>query len=238
MAKAVKEAGLSEVALRAYWDLGYHIEEDVWSSYARDRFIFAGEHHYDFKAGVFAPLMQPHRGHSFYSEALQHPKIVAIAEQLCGGKVSGLQSTWYYGAPGTPGFNKHQDNWFVEAKSDVFVSAWSPMQDVTSEMGGVVGYPGTHLLPILPVVEVNRPGSASQDPNATQNEAFLPKNYFGIDLVVPMGAVLFMHSNFVHSTGMNQTDKFRQALLLTYIRQGESFRAGNTAKREEVNVYA
>lgn len=228
---------LAEGTLAFYRDNGYCVVKDFWTAKECDEFIFLSLGFPAWVLETFAPLMQPHRMHPSFMWSLTRPRLVAILEQLCGGKVSGLQSVWYYGAPGTPGFNAHQDNYFVEAPPDTFVSAWSPMQDTTPEMGGIVGYPGSHKFGALPVQTVNRPGSDSQDPNATIEEVIIPKGYEAIDLVVPKGAVLFMHQNFIHSSNANNTDTFRRALLMTYIRQGSSFRAGNTAKREEVDVY-
>ena len=223
---------LNNNALAFYWEHGYWIEEDVWTPRSCAKFILAAGF-----SGDHSPWMQPHRERGVFLNAFRNPQMVAILEQLCGGKVSGLQTVWYYGAPNTPGFNAHQDNYFVEAPSDTFVSAWSPMQDTPPEMGGLVGYLGSHKFGTLPVQIVNRPGSDSQDPNATIEEVVIPEGYEGIDLVVPKGAVLFMHQNFIHSSNANTTDNCRRALLMTYIRQGSSFRPGNTAKREEVNVY-
>lgn len=229
---------LDEGVLAFYRDNGYCIVKDVWTDRECNYLVEASKYTGSFQRKRFSPLMQPHKTEpSVFLWALRNTEIVAFMEQLCGGKVSGLQSVWYYGAPGTPGFNAHQDNYFVEAPPDTFVSAWSPMQDITPEMGGIVGYLGTHNLGTLAVQTVNRPGSDSQDPNATLKEVVIPKGYEGIDLVVPKGAVLFMHQDFIHSSNANTTDRFRRALLMTYIRQGSSFRPGNTAKREEVDVY-
>ena len=219
-----------------YLEKGFFIEEDVFSEEECNALIWASLTFMTKAYHGLGPLMQPHRENIFFEKALKTPRIVEIMEDLCGGKVSGLQSVWYHGAPNTPGFNMHQDNYFVEAPKDTFVSAWCAMQDVTPEMGGLVGYPGTHKLGTLPVVEVNNPGSENQDPNATLEEVVLPDGFEGIDIPVPRGAVLFMHQDFIHSSNRNTTEEFRRSLVLTYIRQGSKFRPGNTAKREEVDV--
>ena len=142
--------------------------------------------------------MQPHRDHFMFLLAMRTPKIVAIMEDLCGGKVSGLQSVYYYGSPGTPGFTMHQDNAFVEAPADAFASVWIPLQDVTVDMGCIVGYPGTHKEPILPVQKVENPEyTEGQDPNAVREETVLPDGYEGMALPMNIGDALFMHGNFV-----------------------------------------
>ena len=111
------------------------------------------------------------------------------------------------------------------------------MKDIVPGMGGVVGYPGSHKEGPLPVNVVNNPGSINQDPNATREELVLPDGYKRKYLEMKKGSVLFMHSHFVHGSERNVSNQLRQALLMTYIRQGVKFRPGNTAHREEVEVY-
>ncbi len=227
-----------ETAFESYKCLGYHIEEGIWSCDECEALIDAAKNFRSAKDGTFAPLMQPHREDPVFLRALRNPKIIAIVEKLAAGRVSGLQSVFYFTKPGTFGFTMHQDNRFVETAPDAFVSAWSAMQDVTPEMGGLVGYPGSHNEPILPTVKTSRSPDAGQDHNAYQEEAVLPAGYEPLDLVVPAGAVLFMHAHFVHSSLHNCSDKFRYSMLLTYVRSGERFRAGANAKRTEVDVYS
>ena len=226
-----------EGALNSYRELGYHIEENVWTSSECEALVRAAENFQSAKDGTFAPLMQPHRLDLLFLSALRNPKIVSIMEMLVSGPVSGLQSEFFFGKPGITGFAMHQDNRAVEAEPDSFASAWSAMQDVTPEMGGLIGYPRTYREPVLPTVETARPPDAGQDPNAYREEVVLPAGYEPVDLYVPMGAVVFMHSHFVHSSHRNRSNQFRRALLLTYIRSGKPFRPGFTAKRAEVQVY-
>ena len=224
-------------ALEFYQEFGYHVEPEVWSSKECQEIITASEQFPSYKEGIFAPLMQPQRTDPFFMQAFKKKTIVDIVEQICGGTVSGLACVMFYGLPGTPGFTMHQDNGVVEAKPDTYVSAWSAMQDVTLDMGVLVGYPGTHREPILDKVETGVDSDSRQDPNALHEEIVLPEGYQGIDLPLSQGSTLFMHSHFVHSSRTNESDRSRRALLLTYIRSGEPFRAGFRAKRAEIDVH-
>ncbi len=131
----------------------------------------------------------------------------------------------------------HQDNAVVEAKPDSFASAWTALQDVTAEMGAIIGFPGSHREAVLPTVKTGRPEHIGQDLNAFREELVLPDGYEQVDLPLSKGAVLFMHSHFVHASHSNHSKQFRNALLLSYIRSGEPFRPGFNAKRAEVPVY-
>ena len=169
-------------------------------------------------------------------KVLQDHALPRLSFDVCGGRVSGLQTTWYYGPPGGSGFNLHQDNHLVKAIKDGFASVWIAMQDVTEEMGALVGYPGSQSEDILPQEEVNLPNLA-QDPNGTRYAVIPPEKYTSKILTMKQGSALFMHSHFIHGSGPNTTDRWRQALLMTYIRQGGDFRPGERAKREPVDVY-
>ena len=46
--------------------------------------------------------------------------------------------------PNTQGFNAHQDNTFVQAKGNTFISAWVALTDVTPVNGGLIIWPKSH----------------------------------------------------------------------------------------------
>ncbi|UBF25410.1 phytanoyl-CoA dioxygenase family protein [Kovacikia minuta CCNUW1] len=226
-----------QAALASFWELGYHIEPNVWTQDQCENLIHHAQTLPTYQDETYAPVMQIHRVQGEFLTALRHPRIVKIAELLVSGKVSGLQSVFYFGCPGTVGFALHQDNFRLEAKRDACVVAWSALCDITPNMGGLVVYPGSHREPILPVERLDAPQDTGQDPNANCEQVIVPPEYEPFDLVVPAGAVVFMHNHLVHGSHKNRSDRFRYSLLTCYIRQGESFRPGNYAVRSEVNVY-
>src|SRR5262245_25367640 len=103
---------------------GYCIQPEVFSSKDCAALIAAARELPEFKKGDTRPAMMPHRTEKIFLDALKHPTIVTMMERLLSGKVSGLQTEFFYCAPGTKGFSNHQDNFFVEAPEDAFASAW------------------------------------------------------------------------------------------------------------------
>ena len=96
--------------------------------------------------------------------------------------------------PGTKGFSAHQDNTYVQASSDSFISAWIALQDVTSFNGGLIIWPGTHKENQLKLVENEAEPSKNQDPNARKNVfSDSKKKYKAFSLKVPLGSVIFIH---------------------------------------------
>src|SRR5581483_4260662 len=99
---------------------------------------------------------------------------------------------------GTPGFAAHQDNYYVEAPRDAFVSVWSPMVDVSRTNGTLMIYPGSHhenILPIEPVEVIEDPG---QDKNAHRQQVVLPDKYRPMDVIASAGDAVFIHGYLVH----------------------------------------
>jgi phytanoyl-CoA hydroxylase len=186
-----------------------------------------------------APVMNPHRVHQTFLAALCHPTIVAVLERLIAGAVSGLQSQYFPGVPGTPGFAAHQDNHYVEARRDAFASAWIALDDVGVENGALIAWPGSQREPLLPVREI--PGATphpTQAFNAIRQEVRVPLGYAPRTLNVPRGGVVFLHGHLLHASHPNRSSRTRRALLATYVRRGSHFRAGNSARRTEIDVYA
>ena len=227
-----------EGALRAYREVGFHAEPAVWSAAECERLIAAGAALEAPRSGCWAPVMNPHRVDATFLAALRKPALLHVLERLLGGRLAGLQSQLFFCPPKTPGFSLHQDNFYVQARADVFASAWTALEAVDAGNGGLVVWPGTHREPVLPVedVAVHR-RSPTQDPNANARQVVLPAGYAPVSLTLPRGAVVFLHGHVVHASHDNRSaDRWRRSLLMTYIRAGEPFRPGRDAGRAAVSL--
>lgn len=223
-------------ALAGFKAAGYAIEPDVFSPTECDAVIAVGERLRSVHGGVARPLMNPHREDPFLLNIMADRRIVSIMESLCGGRVSGLQSEFFFGHPGTPGFAPHQDNYFVEAHDGTFASAWLALVDVSPENGGLKVYPGSHRRGRLPTETLDNEPSPHQDPNARSQHAIVPAEFSTLDASMTRGSILFIHGWLVHSSHDNTSDRWRHALLNTYIRKGGHFRPGRYAGRSEVDL--
>src|SRR5262249_51352627 len=150
--------------------------------------------------GVYCPQMMPHRANDIYLQALRNPKIVASIEKIVAGKPSGLQTEFFYCKPGTKGFARHQDNFFVEAPARAFASVWCALTDVEVENGALIVWPGTHKEGLLPVRKVESAKDAGQDPNANNEETVIPPQYKPLNASVKKGSVVYIHSYLVHAS--------------------------------------
>lgn len=227
---------LTQDQLAAYHENGFHIQENVFSDDQCEKLIKLSLGLENAKNGTFRPQMMPHRSISSYLDAMRTPELVAIMNQLVGGRAMGLQTEFFFCKPGTRGFSLHQDNFFVEAPYNAFASAWVALTDTYAEKGGLIVYPGSHKEGTLPVRKLTLSEDVAQDPNANNEETVVPEKYQAINANVPKGAVLFIHGHLVHGSNPNKSNEWRYVLLNTYIRQGEKFRSGKYANREVVEL--
>lgn len=238
-ADSVASTGLPPDALDRYARDGFLVCESLFSPEHCDH-ILALSHGLDsFRNGTLTPVMNPHRQEPRLLEPMRDPALVLIMEALLKGRVQGLQTQYFFGRSGIRGFTRHQDNFYVEAPQDGFASAWLALEDVDSSNGGLIVWPGSHKEPLLPVRPVAQATTFGQDPNANCQECDLPDGYQALNVCVPRGSVVFIHGHVIHaSNNNNTTDRTRQVLLMTYVREGESYRPGFSARREAFDVYA
>ncbi|MHB1218727.1 MAG: phytanoyl-CoA dioxygenase family protein [Alphaproteobacteria bacterium] len=222
--------------MSAYEELGFHIERGLFEPTDCDALVKAGRALPNFQTGSSRPAMNPHRNDAIFLRTMANSQLVRIMRALCGGDVSGLQSEFFYGSPGTPGFAPHQDNFFVEAPGDAFASAWLALVDVEPSNGALYLYPGSHRKGLLPVEKLEGPANPNQDPNATSQAALLPPGLPTVDACLRRGDVLFIHCLAAHGSHTNVSSGWRYALLNTYIRRGAPFRPGRYAGRAEVDL--
>ena len=235
---AARSYAAPAIDLEGYARDGFLISEALIDAETCDRVRGYARSLESFTSGKLTPVMNPHRLEPRFLEAVALPAVVSFMETLLGGRVSGLQMQYFFGRPGTRGFTRHQDNYYVQAPKEGFGSAWLALDDVDPRNGGLIVWPGSHNEPLLPVHKVEQTSTFGQDPNANAQECEVPAGYPPMDVVVPKGSVVFLHGHTVHASHHNTTtDRYREVLLMTYLRSGQPFRPGFSAKREEFNVY-
>jgi hypothetical protein len=217
-----------------YMEQGFFCEPDVLSAKECDAIIEAAKSLPSAQDGSYIPMMNVHKSPGLFFDAMSNPQIVGVMDRIIHGRAKGLHSQLYYTPPNRAGLGFHQDNYFVEAKGDAFASAWIPLVEVTAENGGLYCFVGSHNDGKLPVRNVEVTGQDKRQ--AIFEETVLPKDYKRTDIFMKRGSVLYIHGYVVHGSYQNKSTANRFALLNTYIRENEQFRAGNTAKREEIEL--
>ena len=121
--------------------------------------------------------------------------------------------------PDTKGFTPHQDNTYVQADENSFVSAWVALTDVNEKNGGLIIWPMSHKEKKLQSLENIEEKSFNQDPNARSRITILPNSYKKITPSIKKGDVIMIHSWLVHASNDNKSKANRNALLCTYLKK-------------------
>jgi ectoine hydroxylase-related dioxygenase (phytanoyl-CoA dioxygenase family) len=218
---------------REYQDQGFSVVEEVFAAEECVAIQKLAERLPTFQSGSMLPVMNPHRDEPQLLDTMSDPRVVSIVQRLMEGQPVGLQTQYFFCRPGTRGFSAHQDNYYVRAPDNKFVSAWLALEDVTADNGALIVLPGSHREPVLDVREIAQPSTFGQDPNHNRQECIVGNPYRRASVAVRQGGVVFLHSHLVHSSNDNvTTGRFRRVLLMTYLADGAPFRPGYIAKRE------
>jgi non-haem Fe2+, alpha-ketoglutarate-dependent halogenase len=228
----------SAPALARYWDRGFHLEENLIPEEMIRRVMDVAMEQPNAKNGLFAPIPMPHNVDPVFLEMMRLGPIVDIVERLLGGTASGLGGEFFYMKPGTPGFTKHQDNVYVQAPPDGFLSVWTALTDVDADNGALTFYPGSHKLGALETRKLHEDTDPGQNPKARAIECILPADFEGVTIAMRRGSSVFFHSQLVHSSNGNRSSRFRYSFLATYLRKGASFTPGRAQQRTEIELHS
>jgi ectoine hydroxylase-related dioxygenase (phytanoyl-CoA dioxygenase family) len=234
MSDQITFASDPEEAYRRYMEDGFFIEPGILTAEECQRVIDASEKLPNAIDGSYIPMMNVHKQDHLFVEVMSNKKVVDIMRRLVHGTPCGLHTQMYYTPPQRAGLGFHQDNYFVEAKDDSFASAWIALVDVTPENGGLFAFVGSHKRGRLDVREVKADGADARQ--TVFEETVLPEPYEKRDIFVKRGSAVFLHGYNVHGSYQNNSQTKRYVILNTYIREGEAFRPGRTAKREQFEL--
>lgn len=205
---------------------GYRVLPGVLGTFAL-RAVRAAAFQLLVEQGNAAPLTMPHR------------KATAVLEAMAAWAgdretVKGLGSELFFMPPGSLGFLPHQDNHFIEAEpADALLSLWIPLVDTTPERGCLRVWPGSHTQGRRPVLMLGAPDASG---NIGQSIVCALPPTPSLDLPMRAGDGVFLHGDIVHASHDNRSGRWRPALLLTYIRKGAKYRAGNRQQREAFDL--
>jgi len=190
--------------------------------------------------GEYDPFMYPHKQSEKLKELLVHPKIIEATEFLLQGEVVGLQTWAYFKPAGQLGRDMHQNIFYTQCDANEVLNVSIAFDNHDPQNGSVWYYEGTQNLGRLPIeIDEERAGS---NPKNWRNERGKPcvmpegHTFPKIDGYLRKGQVAFIHSNVVHGSEENTSNRFRKAFLCGYLKWGSNFASGNHMKREPIDV--
>jgi len=170
----------------------------------------------DFSAGNDDPLkryprvMHPHRFNETAKKYMLHPPVMAVLRQLYGEEALAAQSMYYYKPPGSRGQALHQDNFYLKVEPGTCLAAWTAIDPVDQDNGGLLVVPKTQHHAIV------CPEEADARESFTTHFVRPPEGLKPIPVVMEPGDVLFFHSNLLHMSSANESDKHRRSFIMCY----------------------
>jgi len=244
---------LTEEQLNSYNENGYLLIPGVWNKdevdiirqdldhYARDNITVRLDMHHH------ASIKQAHRG----------KKMCDIGDAICGGRAIPLATTTFFCKPNNEkelGSIWHQDNFAPMAPNgNHYLNLALVVDDADSTNGSLIVIPGSHRLGMLAFAPSPN-FSADADGNRYQiapiGDAYKLSDYTDSDgnplsddlptlqLEYKAGDVLVVNGLLLHKADRNtHPTRWRRTIYSVYIREGEPFWPGWTAKRELLGRY-
>ena len=138
-------------------------------------------------------------------------RVEAILAALMGEAPAAVQSMFYFKPPGARGQDLHQDNYYLRVAPDTCYAAWTALDDVTQENGGMVLVPGSHRLPML------CPTQADKTLFFTDHHVDIPDGMAAVPADMKAGDVLFFNGSVIHGSYPNASERFRRAIICHYV---------------------
>ena len=165
-------------------------------------------------------IHQPHAVSPVIRRYVNHPRIVAVLEQIVGahlphwdGAVKCMQSMLFVKPPGKPGQAWHQDEMYIPTRDRSLCGAWIAIDDATIENGCLWVLPGSHRPGYL--FPTAKPTDLEEFDGSDECQGFLDAR--AVPVEIPAGGVVFFNGYLLHRSLRNRSGIYRRALVNHYM---------------------
>ncbi|MCC6681218.1 MAG: phytanoyl-CoA dioxygenase family protein [Phycisphaeraceae bacterium] len=157
-------------------------------------------------------VLHPHRFDDWSRRMMLDPRVGHVLEQLFAEEAVACQSMYYFKAPGSRGQALHQDNFYLEVTPGNCIAAWTAIDRVDTENGGLMVVPGTHKIDLI------CPDQADLTRSFTTHLVNPPKGMKAVPADMQPGDVLFFNGSLIHGSGPNRSkDRWRRSFICHYM---------------------
>jgi len=159
-------------------------------------------------------VVHPHRFNKTALGYLLHPGVKTCLTALFGEEPVATQTMYYFKPPGARGQAMHQDNGALLVAPGVCMGAWTAIDKVDHENGGMMVVPGSHRCGNLCSEEGD---SDLKKESFSYTRTPIPKGMKAVDVPMEPGDTLFFGGLLIHGSGPNRTkDRFRRSFIGHY----------------------
>jgi len=156
-------------------------------------------------------VVHPHRFNAVARRYMLHPGVQDCLRVLFGEEPVATQTMYYFKPPGARGQAMHQDNLYLLVDPGTCLAAWTAIDRVDRENGGMMLVPGSHRGNILCQKETDMTVSFSN--KITR----IPQGLKAVDVPMEAGDTLFFGGSTIHGSGPNRSkDRFRRSFIGHY----------------------
>jgi len=196
--------------------------------------------------GHYTNYLDMHLRSPVVHKMLTGKKTCDVADDIFGGaRAIPCGTGYFFCKPNNPlehGSVWHQDNYAPKAKHGAYLNLGLVLDDADASNGSLKVMPKSHLLGDLPCspkpnFEYDENGVLVQVA-PIGNDCEVPKNLSIIQLEYERGDIICIHAQLVHKADKNEhPTRWRRKIYLDYIKDGEPFWPGWTAKRRLLERY-
>ncbi len=159
-------------------------------------------------------VLQSHRFSPTARRAMLHPGVRDILHAIFGMEPLAAQCMYYFKPPGARGQALHQDNFYLMVSPGTCVAAWTAIDDVDGENGGM------HVVPQTQHMEIVCPDKADESKSFTEHLVRVPKGMKAQLVPMKAGDTLFFNGSLIHGSGPNRSkERFRRSFISHYVSQ-------------------
>jgi len=159
-------------------------------------------------------VMHPHRFDPVSRRSLVHPGVMHCLRELLEDEVFAAQSMFYYKPPGARGQAMHQDNFYLMVEPGTCIAAWTAIDDVDPENGGM------YLVEDTAGEEIVCPTLANSAESFTTHFVKPPKGKKAVPCLMKAGDTLFFNGSSIHGSGPNRSKtRMRRSFICHYVPQ-------------------
>ncbi|MFG0248045.1 MAG: phytanoyl-CoA dioxygenase family protein [Phycisphaeraceae bacterium JB051] len=156
--------------------------------------------------------IHPHRHLDLPRQMMLQPRVHDVLLQLTGDQPVACQSMYYYKPCGAKGQALHQDNIYLQVEPNTCHAAWTAIDPVTPENGGLYVVPGSHTM------DTQCPSLSDESQSFTTHLVDVPKGMKAVPTVMQPGDVLFFNGQIIHGSGMNRSKTlWRRSFICHYM---------------------
>jgi phytanoyl-CoA hydroxylase len=155
----------------------------------------------------------------FFKSFSKQKKIINIVQILLDDK-PGFRKCEYFAKPKNIGLESplHQDNYYWNLKNGNGLTIWIPLDHVNKNNGSLKYLLKTHTLGVVPHEASHAPGSSQKVSNVNKfKKKFKAKIY-----QMSPGDCLIHHSQVIHGSIKNKTNKNRRAFTIQFVGKKEN----------------